>query len=199
MSKSKFDDAKDAVANKGLATTPTAGTIATDSGTVVVAPRPDAAILEPLSMAEFAAALAEGGEMAPSFVEMGEGEQFRAYYMDRLDGLIEEIVRATDGSMHAVMKPVKRLVFELASKDRKGTGVMFSMLEVTQLTQKIGEALPADGSCFVLVAKGGKKETNKKRLMDHFEVISFRNARKPRRGALMLDEKSGLPIVGGRE
>lgn len=183
---SKFDDAKNKVSAKS------GSTELDKSAPGAIVTRPDeVSVVEPMSMAEFAEAISAGGEMAPSFVEMKENEMFRAFFMDRLDSHIEEIVNG-----QVTIKPVKRLVFELASKDRKGLGVMFSMLEVTQLEQKIGSALPADGSCFVLVGKGGKKTTAKKRQMDHFEVIAFRGERKPRRGQLLLDEKSGLPLVG---
>lgn len=119
-------------------------------------------ITEDFDPAEFIREMVSGGyQMAERFVSLDEGKMIRGYLVGR--GMTQ--VEAPDGQM----REVERLRFQLATKDGACTGAVVSILSATQLDTAFAK-IPADGSCLAIIAKGGKVQTGKKRMMDEYFV-----------------------------
>lgn len=168
----KFDDAKDKARGK---------TPAPEAENPFTSP-----VLEPLNMTEFAEAVASGtAELGERFLEIEEGQQFRGFFLGTSQGIIEELQDVmVDGKKvtQAILKPVTRLHFEVATKEKKGTGITVSLLEYAQLKSQIADVLPPDGSAMVLVGKGSMGRNKKgTRQLQNWVVARFPAVREPRR------------------
>lgn len=174
---SKFDDAKNRARGAAPATEPP------------TAEKPDVfstVVLESLNMEEFAEAIASGtATLGERFLEIAEGQQFRGFYLGTSQGVIEELQNVlVDGKSvtQAVLKPVTRLHFEAATKDRVGIGITVSLLEYAQLKNQITDVLPPDGSAMVLVGKGAMGRNKKgTRQLQQWMVARFLNVRPARK------------------
>lgn len=110
------------------------------------------------------AAKLEGGKVTEKFGKLLEGQQIEGWLVSKGEVEIEDINTK-------LPKMVPRYGFELTS------GARLSLLETTQL--KALDALPADGSCRVLIGNGGDTKTNKGRVMTQYYVVHWLNDRKP--------------------
>ena len=159
---SKFDDAKNKARGKSADNASSAEDVLFS----------DVPILEPLSMEEFAREVQSGtGSLGERFLEISPGQQFRAFFLGTSNGKIEE---------GGKLKDVVRMHFELSTKDKKGTGVTFSLLEYAQLKSQISDVLPHDGSGYVMVGKGEMGQSKKKRQLQEWIVFRAADVRPPR-------------------
>lgn len=126
-----------------------------------------AGLVEEFTPEEFVREMQEhGGVMAERFLTLEEGQMLRGVLVGRGD---MADVESPDGKRNLV----ERLRFAQMTKQWQPTGAVVSILSSTQLATAFN-GVKADGTTGALIAKGGKRQTNRKRVMDEYFVQLFR-------------------------
>lgn len=122
----------------------------------------DVQVFDPRKMA---VALKRGGfVMAERFMKLAPNQMIEGWLVGKGPAVIQDINTGKD-------KEVTRFKIELTS------GARVSLLETTQLLAL--NELPIDGSCAVIIARGGTSVTAKQRKMDEYYITYALGNRKP--------------------